>query len=429
MPRKKAGTKKATGKKGGKKKAAAPTPVENELTKTHAALNKVFKKQKSESPVVAINTDDLDSPRAHIPSGSIVLDYLIGGIPNRKGIPPCPGWPRGALSQIYGHESSGKTTVALMAAASVCQRGGNVMFIDWENAVDFAYAEALGVPIQEQDKFLLLQPNTMEDGFKAIYVAAMHGVTLIILDSIGACVPEATFNQSVDEQGELGRVGLLAAKWSKFLPKLSAIVNKTGTHVMGLSQLRERIGGFGGFGAESTTQQGGRAWKFYSSIRMKFTRIAGEKGKVHDAIQHKVVEKMLASKIKAKVDKSKVSQSQQHENYFWITFGEGIDDIRSCIEIATNYGAIQKGGAWFTWERANGDTIKQQGLSSFRTALDQAEGAHDELRTLASRLITQTPEDYVVSEEDGLDLDLDELIGMSTADLGDTLDSLVGDEG
>lgn len=353
----------------------------SKLSQIHNVVTKCLK---DADPSVDLDPSVLKVSRPHLPSGSTVLDYLIGGRPNRFGVAPCPGWPKGAISNIFGHESSGKTTVALTTAAEVCRRGGEVVFIDWEHALSPEYAAIIGVPITDPDKFYLVQPRTLEDGLKVLWASAAAGADLIILDSVGAGVPAAIFGQSLDEQGNVGQVGLVARIWSVFLPKIASAVSDSGSHIMGISQLRKKIstGGFGGGGGPTTTHQGGDAWKFYTSVRMEFARIKSEKTTNYDALQHKNVERATSAVIKATMKKSKVAGTQQAEAEFYIGFGEGIDDARSLIDIASAHGIIHKGGAgWYTWERANGEQIKAQGINNLKAMILKADGGWPELKT------------------------------------------------
>lgn len=393
----------------------------NPLMAANAAIAKILKEN---DPTVSVDPNSLTRARPHFSSGSVALDYLIGGRLNRLGIAPCPGWPRGGVSQIYGHESSGKTTVALKAAASVCKRGGMVCFIDWEHALDVAYARGLGVPVDDPRKFSLSQPNTLEDGMKVLWAMASAGVDLVILDSISAGVPEEIFKQTLENQGHIGRVGLQAAKWSSFLPKVASLVNQTGTHVMGISQLRKKIN-TSGYGGDTTQASGGEAWKFYSYIRMKFQKVKSEKGKVYNALIHKMEDQVVSTIIRAKIDKSKVSGSQQHLGEFYVVFGEGIDDLRTCIEVCANHKKIIKGGAWYTFDRKDGTQIKSQGLANFKTDLMEAKGAVEEITNLAMATLQNIGGDVVGTiDEDDPDIDLSAILGGENVDI----DALLSDD-
>lgn len=359
----------------------------------------VQKVLKDDDPSIDIDASTLMKPKPHLPSGSTVLDYLIGGRPNRFGILPCPGWPRGLVSQIYGHESSGKTTVALTCAAETCRRGGTVMFIDWEHAISPDYAAVIGVPIMDPDQFYLVQPNTLEDGLKVLWIGLKAGVDLIILDSVGAGVPQAIFNQTVEEQGDGGRMGAVAGIWSKFLPKISAVASKTGTHVMGISQLRKNISKMG-MGPD-TAPQGGEAWKFYAGVRMQFRRTKSLKTKDYDATLHKVVERTTSAEVLAKVDKCKVAGTAQAEATFFVAFGSGIDDLRSLVEIGTAHGILKKSGAWYSWDRGNGSVLKGCGTDEFRKNLINTPNAQDELKAAVMEAMYKSGKDteIVVTDE------------------------------
>jgi len=363
---------------------------------------------KEDDPTVTVDSAQLKESRPHITSGSIVLDYVIGGAPNKHGVPPCPGWPKGMISNIYGHESSGKTTVALEAAAAVCARGGVVAFIDWEHAISLDYAAALGVPVDDPDRFYLVQPNTLEAGLSVLFACARAGVDLVILDSVGAGVPKILKEQALEEKGGLGRVGMVAAVWSSVLPQLASDVAETGTHIMGLSQLRKNINtqGYG----ENTTHQGGDAWKFYSALRMSFRRVQSIKTKDYDALTHKQIERATSAIIRATVKKSKISNSQQREADFHITFGEGIDNTRDLISIGSAHGIVTKGGAWYQWERADGTNIRGQGLMAFRQEVLTQQGAYDELATKVLMAIRAGGAGSVLAVTDAED-DVDSAVG------------------
>lgn len=314
-----------------------------------------------DKPIVDIDPDSLMEPLPHIKSGSVVLDFLIGGKTNRNGIQPCPGLPKGKIINVYGANSCGKTTMALTAASQVCQAGGTVVYIDWENEIVPDYAAALGVPIGDKQRFMLCQPDTLEDGFKIMFAAAGLGVDLIVVDSVGAGVPKATRLKTLDEMTDTPRIGMVAQSWSQFLPNLKGQVARHGTVVIGIAQVRKNIAAKG-YG-EDTTVQGGEAWKFFSAVRIKLARIGYEKNKVVNPVTNKTEESVGGAVIKAKLDKNKVASSQGCEQTFYIRWGTGIDDIRSIIDIAVSHNIIKKGGAWYTWVKPNGDSQRFQGMN------------------------------------------------------------------
>ncbi len=339
-----------------------------------AILDKALKKKDWK---VDLDPESLSESLPHIPTGSIVLDRLIGGIPNVKGIQPCPGMPRGKIMQLYGTEGAGKTTTALEIAASTCDSGGRVVYIDWEHEIVPDYAESLGVPVTDRNQFLLCQPETLEEGMVISFIMAKAGVDLIVFDSIAAGIPKKLLEKKIDEVADTGQVGLVARLWSGFLPKLKECITKTNTAVIGISQVREKINTMG-YGGDTTDTQGGRAWKFWAAIRMRLTRIAQEKSTRVNRLTNKTEKYVFGSKVKAKLDKCKVSSQQGNEEVFYIRQGEGFDDIRTIIEVAIAHNVVKKAGAWYTW--VNGDmTVKAQGMDDLRDQLMGIEGSFDEL--------------------------------------------------
>ena len=331
--------------------------------------SKVLKKIFKESPIVPLDDSVFTKPMPHISTSVLSLDYLIGGKPNQHGVPPCPGFPRGRVVQLYGNPGAGKTTLALTLARETIKAGGTVVYIDWENEIDPRYADAIGVPITDEDKFVLVQPDTLEDGFKCMWAYAKFGADLIVVDSVGAGVPEDIFHQKDSEQGAIGRIGLLAAKWSGFLPKLKGLIAKSGTLVLGISQIRSSIpkGGRG----PTTNVQGGNAWKFYSCVRMMLRVVSKEKQRVFNPLSGKQEEIVVGTMVNAKLDKCKVSPSAHGEALFYLGHGEGIDSVRSVVEAAVACSVIKKGGAWYRWTDLEGKEIKGQGMKKFLEALGE----------------------------------------------------------
>lgn len=341
------------------------------LEATRATLGKVFKDKTDFE--TEVNPDRFTESIPHIPTGSMAVDYLIGGRANKHGVLPCPGVPRKRIMQLWGHEAAGKSTLALTVAASVCQSGGSVLYLDWEHAVDTAYAGDLGVKVDDPNHFLLSQPNTMEDGLKIVWVAASQGVDLIVIDSVGAAVPEKVYNRKLSEMGDREQVGNLAMLWSNFLRRLQGLISKTGTAIIGISQVRANINTYNSYGNNETVQ-GGNAWKFWSSVRLSLRRVKTEKAKVYSALTHKTEEQVIGGRIKAKLVKCKVAPSQGQEIEFFIRQGEGIDDVLTAMEVGMGHGVIKRSGSWYTWDRASNDPLKSQGLDKLRNEI--LEGGH-----------------------------------------------------
>ena len=259
-------------------------------------------------------------------SGSLALDIALG----------VGGYPKGRIIEIYGPESSGKTTFALHAIAEVQKEGGRAAFIDAEHSLDPVYAEALGVDI---DELLLSQPDTGEQALEICdTLVKSEAVNIIVIDSVAALVPQAEID------GEMGdtHVGLQARLMSQALRKLSGTINKTNTIVIFINQLREKVGVM--FGNPETTP-GGKALKYYSSVRLDIRR--GEKIKQGSDV--------VGSSTKIKVVKNKVAPPFKTA-VVDIMYGEGISHEGELIDLAVEADIIEKSGAWYAY---NGNKIGQ----------------------------------------------------------------------
>jgi len=370
----------ATGSKTTKAAAAASTKGLSPLARARAALKGVLK----EDPTVPLTDSVLRKSMDHLPTGSIVVDYLIGGRPNKFGIAPCPGIPRGRITNVYGNAGAGKTTLALTAAATTCANGGTCVYIDWENEVDPRYAAALGVPIHDASRFILMQPETLEQGMKIMVQMATEGVDLIVVDSVAAGVPEDLYNRAIEEEGNQSRIGLVAQKWSQFLPKFKTLISKSGTAVIGISQLRKKIATGGGGHGPDTDVQGGEAWKFYSAVRMMLRVFQKEKGKSFNAMTGKIEEQVSGTIVIAKLDKCKVSDSVHHEQKFYLASGSGIDNARSVVDLAISYKIVMKNGSWLEWPGAPDGLMKAQGKDGL---LKMIGGHPSALRNLFAQVV------------------------------------------
>ena len=330
------------------------------------------------------------------------MDYLIGGEPNKWGVAPCPGFPRGRVAQVWGHESAGKTTLALQACAKVCAAGGTALYIDWENDIVPDYAENLGVPITDPSKFELLQPESLEDGIKYAMAYAAAGVDLVVFDSIGAAIPRRLAERDALDTAEQGKIGELQSIWSQELPNLKRVIAQSGTAVIGISQIRATMARMG----KQTQPQGGNAWKFYSSVRLELRRVKNEEASEHNVLTHKSESRIVGGIIKVTAIKCKMSRSQGRAEIFYIRWGEGIDNVRTIMEIAISHGIIKKGGAgWMVWENCPSGPMKLQGTEKMRSHLISNPDQYEQLRAVVIPLLGEGAADNFTDEADELDED------------------------
>ncbi len=272
-----------------------------------------------------------------VSTGSISLDLALG----------IGGIPRGRIVEIFGPESSGKTTLALQIVAEAQKLGGQVAFIDAEHALDVHYAQNLGVNV---DDLLVSQPDTGEQALDiAETLIRTNSIDVIVVDSVAALVPKAEID------GEMGdaHVGLQARLMSQAMRKLTAVLNRSRTIAIFINQIREKIGVM--FGSPETTP-GGRALKFYASVRLDIRRVASIKDK-NDTI---------GNRVKVKVVKNKMAPPFR-EAEFDILFGEGISRIGDLIDLAAQQRVIEKSGTWFTY----GDDRLGQGRENARRYLTE----------------------------------------------------------
>ena len=293
--------------------------------------------------------EKVDTKISTVPSGSLALDVALG----------VGGYPRGRIIEVYGPESSGKTTVALHAIAEVQKKGGVAAFIDAEHALDPKYAAALGVDI---DELLLSQPDTGEQGLEIADALVSSGaVDIVVIDSVAALVPRAEI------EGEMGdsHMGLQARLMSQALRKLSGSINKTKTIAIFINQVREKIGIM--FGNPETTP-GGRALKFYATIRLEVRR----------AEQIKSGTEIMGNRTKIKVVKNKVAPPFRTAEVD-IMYGEGISQVGEIIDMASEKDIVNKSGAWYAYK---GERIGQGRENAKKFLL-----VHPEMRAEIEKLV------------------------------------------
>ena len=288
-----------------------------------------------------------------ISSGSLLIDEALG----------IGGYPRGRIIEIYGPESSGKTTLALQAISEIQKKGGKAAYIDAENAIDPTYAKNLGVQI---DDLILSQPDSGEQALEIAELLIKSGaIDLLVVDSVAALVPQAELDGIMSDSS----MGLQARLMSKAMRKLSGVMNKSKCTVIFINQLREKIGVVYG-NPETTT--GGRALKFYASIRIEVRK--GEAIKQGTDI--------IGNKVNVKIVKNKVAPPFKTAT-IEIRYGEGVSRVSEIIDLAVQYDIIEKSGAWFSY---NGEKIGQ-GRENVRLFLNSHPDVYDQIDQQIQQMI------------------------------------------
>ncbi len=322
-----------------------------DIKKQEALLNamKQIEKQYGKGAVMKLG-DEADRHIESSPSGSIALDVALG----------IGGYPKGRIVEIYGPESSGKTTFALTAIAEVQRQGGFAAFIDAEHALDPQYARALGVDV---DNLILSQPDTGEQALEIAEALIRSGaIGIVVVDSVAALVPEAEIN------GDMGdsHVGLQARLMSQAMRKLSGIINKTNTIAIFINQIREKVGVM--FGNPETTS-GGRALKFYASVRLEVRR----------SEQIKAGNDVVGNKVNIKVVKNKVAPPFKQASVD-IVYGKGVSKMGELVDLAVELEIIKKSGAWYAYEGEKIGQGRENAKDYLETHVDMAKAIEVKVR-------------------------------------------------
>ena len=329
-----------------------------------------IKKQFGDGAIMSLGQRSTMREVAVVKTGALSLDMALG----------IGGVPRGRIVELYGPESSGKSTLALHIVANAQKNGGLAAYIDAEHALDPAYAAKIGVNI---DELLISQPDCGEEALNiAETLARSNAVDVIIIDSVAALVPKSEL------EGEIGDtfVGLQARMMSQALRKLTASLSRSNTCAVFINQIREKIGVM--YGSPETTT-GGRALKFYSSVRLEIRRMASIKGTGTDTAE-------IGNRVKVKVVKNKMAPPFRTAE-FDILFNEGISRTGSAIDMATEFNIIDKKGAWFSY---NGDRLGQ-GREAVREELKSNAKLLEEIESQIAEkyMVKQNPDAKAAAKE------------------------------
>lgn len=334
----------------------------------------------------------------YLPSGAIAIDSLIGGTPLADGSGlVCPGYPRGRIVEVYGAESSGKTTLALAAAVQAQKAHQGVLYLDYENAIHHGYAKSIGLNFSE-DYLQMYAPNTFEEGLKMLYIAIRQGMGLIVVDSVAAMVPKDELEKKLDEGAA---IGILARAMSTNLPKITQWLKGSPTTLMFINQVRSTISKGGpGAGAGDDNTAGGKAVKFYASLRLKLTRIRSEFIEKVDPITFQKRRFPYGNVVQVKAVKNKMDGKQGHTGEIFIRYGFGVDEYLSLVEAAVPRKFVSKKGATYEFD---GSTFK--GREKLRSYLVNNPKPFEQLREKVMRaLVSEAPVAISSDEVDDEDI-------------------------
>jgi recombination protein RecA len=319
----------------------------------------------------------------HIRSGALAVDDLIGGTPLADGSGlVCPGFPKGRIVEIYGPESSGKTTLALAAIVQAQKACEAVLFLDFENSLHHGYAKAVGVDFDPR-RLMYFAPSTFEEGLRMLYVAIKQGVGLIVVDSVAAMVPATELEKKL---GDAAAIGALARAMSTNLPKMTQWLKPNKSALILINQVRATIS-TGGHGPGDDNTAGGKAVKFYASVRLKLTRIKSEFIERPDPVTMRKKKMPFGNVVQVKAVKNKMDGKQGHSGEIFIRYGYGVDEYLSVIQGAIPRKiVVQKGSAY----EFAGENFK--GRDRLRTYLVNNPAAFESMRErVTAAILSEAP--------------------------------------
>jgi recombination protein RecA len=342
------------------------------------ATKAIIKKATGQDPIGASS-----GTWPHLPTGAISIDNLIGGTPLADGSGlVCPGYPRGRITEIYGAESSGKTTLALGGVVQAQKLGQAAMYLDFENAVHHGYARSIGVDFDES-LLQIFAPTTFEEGLKMLYVAIRQGFGIVVIDSVAAMVPQGELNKELDAAAA---VGALARGMSTNLPKMTQWLKTSKTAVIFINQVRSLIQKTN-YGPGDDNTAGGKAVKFYASLRLKLTRIKSEFVERLDPLTLKKKRIPYGNVTQVKAVKNRMDAKQGHTGEIFIRYGYGVDEYLSLIEGAIPRKIIVKKGSAYEFA---GESFK--GRDRLRTYLINNPLAFEDVKKkVTASLLSEAP--------------------------------------
>lgn len=371
----------------------------------------------------------------YTPTGSTIMNLLIGGSRLPDGTFVCPGWPRGTISEVFGRESSGKSTIAMTGMAHALMRdngNGCGLYVDLECAVRDHYAMKLGVDFRPPEvggdgRAIRVQPHTFEETEALTMTAALQGVDFIVIDSVAGLVSSREIKRDTSDEDQKLGVAEIPRLMSQWMPKLQSVIARTGTHVMFLNQTRDKIGASRMARSEESlkTTTGGNALKFWATIRMMLKPKMSAKAKLWNPLTRKREDIQISTDVEIKMIKNKIDATQGHSGLITIRYGVGIDELRTMLNVAQAYKVISIGKNKqrqdvFKYAAGSGRTIEVVGIERFRMEL-AANQLVDELvhqctesilqgfRVLDDEQLAKLAEDAVTKREaDDDDYDSDE---------------------